>query len=52
LISDVIDAKITNGNRFRIQFRTGDGKKRKNIEYEAIDTKTAIKIVSKLQYIK
>ena len=51
LVSDVLEAKLTTGNRFKIQFRTVDGKK-KSIEYEANDHKTACKIVSKLEFLK
>jgi len=50
-ISDVIDAKILTGNKFSIQYKAGNGK-RKSIEYEADDLQTANKIVSKLQTIK
>jgi len=50
-ISDVIEAKLTNGNRFKIEFKIKGGK-RKTIEYEAHDIKTANKIVSKLEFLR
>jgi len=50
-ISEVMDAKIVIGNKFAIQYKAANGKK-KTIEYEAEDPQTANKIVSKLQTIK
>lgn len=51
LMSEVCEAKVVNGNRFRIVFSNGLNKM-KVIEYEASDPKTAAKIVAKIQYIK
>lgn len=50
-ISEVMDAKIVMGNKFSIQYKAANGKK-KSIEYEAEDQQIANKIVSKLQTIK